>query len=72
MRKGDQKYQSKLKSFGSEANCQLFDIAACKCSSDTCTCEYEKRVPVMEKKFLIDQRTTRLMQIGGVDAVLML
>ena len=36
MQKGDQKYQSKPKSFGSEANCQLFDIAACKCSSDTC------------------------------------
>ncbi len=41
--KGDQKYQSRLKSFESEANWKLFDIAACKCSNDTCTCEKEMK-----------------------------
>jgi len=70
-RKGDQKYQTKLKSYAAECNSQLFDIAACKCYNEaTCTCEREKKVPLVERTFLTDQRTMRLMIIVGINTAL--
>lgn len=45
----------------------LFDIAACKCAAQKCTCEKEKKVPQIELKFLNDQRGERQMMISSVD-----
>ena len=60
-------YQKKLKDF--ETNAQvLFDIAACRCTSaSVCKCKPELKVPPEETDFLLDQRTSRKMVIGGVD-----
>lgn len=47
---------------------QLFDIAACQCEDlDTCKCDRDMKVPQRERQFLMDQRTTRKMQIGTID-----
>ena len=46
----------------------LFDIAGCQCEDmSKCTCDKEMKVPQRERDFLTDQRSTRLMQIAGVD-----
>lgn len=53
----------------------LFDVAFCKCPIDLanpegslCHCaDRSKKVPAIEKRFLLDQRTTRLMIVGHVD-----
>lgn len=48
----------------------LFDISTCKCFEITlCTCPKQKKVPAREHNFLIDQRSTRKMIIGGVDTI---
>jgi len=47
---------------------ELFDIAACQCKDLlACNCPKELKVPAPERDFLVDQRTVRRMQIGGVD-----
>lgn len=47
---------------------QLFDIAACQCEDlGACKCDRDMKVPQRERQFLMDQRTTREMQIGGID-----
>lgn len=46
---------------------KLFDIAACQCKSSSCKCDISRRVPIMERSFLEDQRTFRKMGIGRVD-----
>jgi len=67
-RKYDQKYISKLEEFAKQSETQLFDIAACKCMEiNNCTCAKDRKVPMAERKFLIDQRKTRAMMIGGID-----
>lgn len=46
----------------------LFDIASCKCKNcEKCICEKNKKVPVTERLFLLDQRTARKMMIGNID-----
>lgn len=61
-------YQSKIQIFLEKAKTTLFDISACKCVDFiVCTCKKSSKVPVIEQKFLRDQRTTRLMYIGNVD-----
>lgn len=61
--------KNKLQKFRDEANTKLFDISKCKCTDfSLCICERSNKVPKMEQAFLIDQRTTRLMFIGQVDA----
>ena len=66
-RKGTQKYDSNLNTFRINSK-QLFDIAACKCSDFArCECEKIKKVPIIEKAFLQDQRSQRQMVIRGVD-----
>lgn len=61
------KQAEKTKKFEENLN-SLFDIAACQCKDmSECVCEKEMKVPQRERAFLIDQRSTRLMQIGGVD-----
>ncbi|KAF2892098.1 hypothetical protein ILUMI_14075, partial [Ignelater luminosus] len=44
----------------------LFDICSCKCK-DFKWCSCRNKVPEIERSFLIDQRTSRKMIIGGVD-----
>ena len=60
-------HQKKLKGF--ETNAQmLFYTAACRCTSAcVCKCKPELRVPPEETSFLLDQRTSRKMVIGGID-----
>lgn len=66
-RKCQAKYQEKLSCCRSESKHQLFDIAACKCDLSCCSCDKTRCVPISEQKFLIDQRTLRLMYISKVD-----
>ena len=41
---------------------KLFDICPCKCEVN-CRCPREYRIPTVERQFLIDQRTVRIMTI---------
>lgn len=68
--KGRQKneaYNAKLESFREEARTKLFDVAACKCDFVSCNCDKLRKVPLAERAFLQDQRTTRNMVMGGID-----
>ena len=57
----------KLQTFQKDSQ-KLFDISSCKCVSfDKCSCPKPKKIPEMERTFLIDQRTLRQMCIGAVD-----
>lgn len=53
--------------FRNDAKSRLFDISACKCIFEVCSCDKSRKVPPAEQAFLHDQRTLRLMAIGGVD-----
>ncbi|CAH0555142.1 unnamed protein product [Brassicogethes aeneus] len=65
--KRNKKYELKVQSFREDAK-KLFDIAACKCMSHAlCKCEKQRKVPILEHKFIQDQRATRKMRIGPVD-----
>ena len=64
-RQNDTNYRQKIDQFIDKANV-LFDIAACKCM-DACSCPSQKRVPQLEKNFLLDQRSSRKMAIANVD-----
>jgi len=66
-RQGEDNYQRKLQKFRGDSKIKLFDIAACKCKESLCKCDKTRRVPVEERTFLSDQRTTRKMVIGGID-----
>lgn len=57
----------KLESFRQSSKI-LFDISACKCKVlSQCICAKDKKVPKQEQTFLIDQRTSRMMIISGID-----
>ena len=46
----------------------LFDISACKCTDFTsCACPKEKKVPIKERLFIVDQRSERKMYIRQID-----
>lgn len=66
----NKKYQDKITVFVTESQ-SLFDICSCKCKliSSECTFSKDSRVPKEQVSFLIDQRTTRKIMIGGVDFV---
>jgi hypothetical protein len=66
-RQGEDNYQRKLQKFRDDSKIKLFDIAACKCKELLCKCDKTRRVPVEERTYLSDQRTTRKMVIGGID-----
>jgi hypothetical protein len=66
-RQDDDNYQRRLEKFRDDSKIKLFDIAACKCEQFLCKCDKTRRVPVEERTFLSDQRTTRKMVIGGID-----
>ncbi|KAK4299397.1 hypothetical protein Pmani_001405 [Petrolisthes manimaculis] len=60
-------FNKKLDEFKQKSH-ELFDISACKCVSfSKCSCRKEKKVPLQEKPFLLDQRSERKMAIGSVD-----
>ena len=60
-------FENKMEEFNAK-NSNLFDIAACKCVDFTsCSCSKDNKVPVEERPFLTDQRTTRKMYIEGID-----
>ena len=43
---------------------KLFDISICKCINfDNCNCISKNKVPVKEREFILDQRTSRNMSI---------
>lgn len=60
-------FNKKLNDFKQKSH-HLFDISACKCVSfSKCSCRKEKKVPLKEQPFLLDQRSERKMAIGSVD-----
>ncbi|KAK3909621.1 ATP-dependent DNA helicase mph1 [Frankliniella fusca] len=62
--------QEQRDKFVASAENKLFDIAYCKCEHFTsCTCPKEKKVPLIEQPFLLDQRNDRIGRIGKVDNV---
>ena len=55
-RKETENFKIKLAAF-QESVCSLFDISACNCTDFTaCSCPKEKKVPIQERIFLVDQR----------------
>ncbi|CAH0547286.1 unnamed protein product [Brassicogethes aeneus] len=61
-------YIQKIEKF-KEKSQGLFDIATCKCKCfEKCTCEKLKKIPVLEREFLLDQRSARKIMIGNVDS----
>lgn len=64
---GRESYQRKVETFKRDSK-KLFDIAACKCkNTNTCTCSRDRKVPIEERPFLLDQRCERKMMIGSID-----
>lgn len=62
------KSTERMNKFKMECDLKLFGICACKCSeSASCKCPLDRRVPLIERDFLNDQRNERKMVIGGVD-----
>lgn len=61
-------YENKVKIFKEEAVYKHFDISACKCEPiHKCKCEKSKKVPLKEREFFPDQRSSRKMYIGTLD-----
>lgn len=51
-----------------EETSKLCDVAFCKCADfSRCTCPKDKKVHVLERQFLLDQRGPRSGRIGSVD-----
>ena len=54
---------------------KLFDVCSCKCfdsgitERNQCSCPLNSKIPPLEWEFWIDQKTSRIMTIGIVDAV---
>lgn len=66
-RQNTESFKIKLQIFRNESE-KLFDISACKCKvMKNCECKLNKKVPLIEQKFLTDQRTTRKMMIHKCD-----
>lgn len=60
--------EKNLKEFQDHAKANLFDISACKCDVlESCSCTAERKVPIEERKFLLDQRKHRKMMISSLD-----
>lgn len=66
-RKDVESYRMQINIFRKKANA-LFDISTCTCKSfESCCCKKERKVPMNEREFLLDQRTERKMVIGSLD-----
>lgn len=67
-RKNNASFLAKVEKFRRSNEEELFDIATCRCVDyDKCKCIKEDKIPVEERKFLIDQKHERRIVIGGVD-----
>ena len=66
-RKAKKIYKLKLEEFKQEAS-KLFDICTCKCKETVCHCCKTRKVLPQEMEFLNDQRSSRKMIIGKIDA----
>lgn len=56
----------KVSDYRDEQEAKLLDIASCKCEQfENCRCLPNRRVPVAEREFLIDQRSSRMMHIDN-------
>ena len=63
----DPRYKGNIQDFVNSSHA-LFDVCTCKCQDiSKCTCEKNRKVPKNEEKFLLDQRSERLLVIGRVD-----
>lgn len=60
-------YKVSVEKFKSNIVNNLFDICSCKCDLNNCHCPAAKKVPPIEREFLNDQRSIRIMTIGGCD-----
>lgn len=66
-RKDVESYRKQIDTFRMKAKV-LFDISTCTCKSfESCCCKKERKVPMKEREFLLDQRTERKMVIGSLD-----
>lgn len=66
-RKGTEHYDLAVEKFLNDSK-RLFDVASCKCKLfSECKCKKDKKVPVLEQEFLVDQRTNRKMCISTLD-----
>lgn len=62
-------FSDRARAFREENVKKLFDVCLCKCVSlADCSCPRAHKVPAREHDFLSDQRTTRRMFIGALDA----
>lgn len=69
-RQNTENFKEKLNTLKEDAKNNLFDITACKCKIfRLCKCPIEQNIPYIERKFIIDQRTTRKFGIAGLDFV---
>ena len=63
----EENYSEKINSFLDKSK-KLFDFSSCKCADIyLCSCPKDKKVPGIERTFLLDQRNERQMFIGPVD-----
>lgn len=67
MKKHSSRFKESVNKFKSNTVNRLFDICSCKCEVNNCCCPAAKKVPLIERAFLSDQRSQRLMIIGGCD-----
>lgn len=58
--KNKSNFATAAKNFVQQNNVKLFDISICKCI-ENCKCSYEYKVPINQREFLNDQRSTRQM-----------
>ena len=68
-KKDNAKFKNECSEFKSHAYKILFDISSCKCRSFlVCSCARDRKISEKKQTFLTDQRTSKEMAIGGVDA----
>lgn len=61
-------FKIKRESFLEHAKATLFDVSYCKCKEfSSCKCSKDKKIPKLERQFIVDQRTVRKMGIGNID-----
>ena len=69
----ERQHNDKYKANISSGKTTLFDIAMCKCNltaltgSSACTCAKGRQIPVEERTFLEDRRTSRKMIFSNID-----
>ena len=63
------KFKNKCSKLKSHAAKTLCDISSCKCRTfSVFSCARDANIPEREQAFLTDERTSRKIAIGGVDA----